>query len=387
MIYLDNSATTPMAPEVVQVMTEVMQTVVGNPSSLHGAGGKAERLVTQARQALARILDVPPASIIFTSGGTESNNLAIKGVAYRFRNRGRHLITTAVEHASVVEVYRQLERDGWQVTILPVDRQGRVDPQSVVDAVTDETVLVSVMHVNNETGTIQPIAAIGERLRTNPKVLFHVDAVQAFGKVPLQPRAWNVDLMTLSAHKFHGPKGVGLLYMREGVDLTPQVVGGGQEEGVRSGTLNVPGIAGLAKAAVWAAQSQKQMASRWADWKESWLAAADKALPGMRVNGDVSREGGAPHILSLSFPGLKSEVIVHALEEEGVIVSSKSACSSKGSKPSRILQAMGLSDEEAIGSIRISMGVMTKQAEMEQALEAMKRVIPQLQRVMKVYKT
>ncbi|MDR6224955.1 cysteine desulfurase family protein [Desmospora profundinema] len=387
MIYLDNSATTRMDPEVVQVMTDVMRNIYGNPSSLHGLGGKAERLVTQARQALARTLDVSPSSLVFTSGGTESNNLAIKGAALQFRNRGRHLITTQVEHASVYQVMKQLEQEGWNVTYLPVDSQGRVDPQAVEDAVTEETVLVSIMHVNNETGTIQPIRQIGERLRRFPKVLFHVDAVQAFGKVEVRPRQWGIDLMTLSAHKFHGPKGAGVLVIREGIRLTPLLVGGGQEEGFRSGTQNVPGIVGLAKAAVLADQRRREIGPRWAEWKEAWLKHASETLPGMRVNGDVSREGGAPHLFSLSFPGLKSEVIVHALEEEGVIVSSKSACSSKGEKPSRILKAMGLRDEEAIGSIRVSMGLMTVKNETERALEALKRVIPRLQRVMKVHES
>ncbi|PTM59360.1 cysteine desulfurase family protein [Desmospora activa] len=385
MIYLDNSATTRINPEVVRVMTDVMQNIYGNPASLHGLGGKAERLVTQARRALADTLRVSPSSLVFTSGGTESNNLAVKGAAYQFRQRGRHIVTTAVEHASVYEVMGQLKQEGWKVTVLPVDSLGRVDPQAVEEAVTEDTVLVSVMHVNNETGTIQPVQAIGERLRRYPKVLFHVDAVQAFGKVPLQPQQWGVDLMTFSAHKFHGPKGAGALYIREGVRLTPLLVGGGQEEGFRSGTLNVPGIVGLSKAAVLAEQQRLEATNRWADWKESMLEQVSETLTGMRVNGDVSRTGSAPHILSLSFPGLKSEVIVHALEEEGVIVSSKSACSSKGEKPSRILKAMGLSDEEAIGAIRISMGMDTEANDIDRVAEALKRVIPRLQQLMKVH--
>lgn len=385
MIYLDNSATTRINPEVVRVMTDVMQNIYGNPSSLHGVGGKAERLVTEARRALAAVLGVSPSSLVFTSGGTESNNLAIKGVAQQFRRRGRHVVTTAVEHASVYQVMEQLRQEGWNVTYLPVDGQGRVSPEAVEEAVTEETVLVSVIHVNNETGTIQPVQQIGERLRRYPKVLFHVDAVQAFGKVELRPQQWGIDLLTLSAHKLHGPKGVGALYIREGIPLTPQLVGGGQEEGFRSGTLNVPGIVGLSKAAVLAEQGRREAAKRWASWKESLVEKVSETLSGMRVNGEISPEGSSPHILSLSFPGLKSEVIVHALEEEGVVVSSKSACSSKGEKPSRILKAMGLSDEEAIGSIRISMGMDTEADEIEGTAAALKRAIPRLQQVMKVH--
>nr|WP_229751979.1 cysteine desulfurase family protein [Marinithermofilum abyssi] len=385
MVYLDNSATTRPDPEVIRVLSDVMENIYGNPSSLHGLGGKAERLVKQAREAVAKTLGVSPKGIVFTSGGTESNNAAIKGAAFQYQNRGRHLITTEVEHASVYEVCRQLQELGWKVTFLPVDVQGRVRPEDVEKALTSETVLVSVMHVNNEVGTVQPVQAIGSLLQAYPKVLFHVDAVQSFGKIPLRPKEWGIDLLSLSGHKFHGPKGVGCLYIREGLQLMPLLVGGGQEEGYRSGTQNVPGIAAFAKAALLAAEKGKQHAPRLYQWKMEMLQKLQSKLSGMMVNGDLSREGCAPHILSLAFPGLKSEVIVHALEEEGVFVSSKSACSSKGEKPSRVLKAMGLSDEEAVGAIRISMGLDTTQSDVEACTDALLRVIPQLQQVMKVH--
>lgn len=382
MVYLDNSATTRTDPEVIRVMADVMEKVYGNPSSLHGIGDKAHRLIGEAREAVARTLGVQPREIVFTSGGTESNNLAIKGVAEQFRNRGRHLITTEVEHPSVYQAFRQLEERGWRVTYLPVDRLGRVSEEDVEKALTEDTVLVSVMHVNNEVGTIQPVEAIGRVLRSKPKVIFHVDAVQAFGKLELDPVRWGVDLLSISGHKFHGPKGVGALYIREGLRLTPLLAGGGQEGGLRSGTENVPGIAGLAKAAI-LAQQRRETVRQWQRWKEELIQAVTSRLEGVVVNGDTTTEGGAPHILSLSFPGLKSEVIVHALEQEKVFVSSKSACSSKKETPSRVLTAMGLDDRTAIGSIRISMGYDTVESDIRQCAQALIRVIPELQRVMK----
>ncbi len=382
MVYLDNSATTRTDPEVIRVMADVMEKVYGNPSSLHGIGDKAHRLIGEAREAVARTLGVQPREIVFTSGGTESNNLAIKGVAEQFRNRGRHLITTEVEHPSVYQAFRQLEERGWRVTYLPVDRLGRVSEEDVEKALTEDTVLVSVMHVNNEVGTIQPVEAIGRVLRSRPKVIFHVDAVQAFGKVELDPVRWGVDLLSISGHKFHGPKGVGALYIREGLRLSPLLAGGEQEGGLRSGTENVPGIAGLAKASI-LAQQRRETARQWQRWKEELIQAVTSRLEGVVVNGDTTSKGGAPHILSLSFPGLKSEVIVHALEQEKVFVSSKSACSSKKETPSRVLTAMGLDDRTAIGSIRISMGYDTVESDIRQCAQALIRVIPELQRVMK----
>jgi cysteine desulfurase len=383
-IYLDNSATTKTHPEVVRVMVDVMENVFANPSSLHGLGAKAERLVDQARKVLASILACDPQEILFTSGGTESNNFAIKGVVEAYRGRGRHIITTRVEHPAVYDVCKQLEEKGWRVTYLPVDDKGRVDPDEVERAVTEETVLVSVMHVNNEVGTIQPVEEIGRRLKRFPKVLFHVDAVQSFGKIPLKPVQAGIDLMSISGHKLHGPKGVGCLYVRKSLRLEPLLAGGGQEQGLRSGTHNVPGIAGLAKAAVLAEEQREDFIRRCREWKEAFIHKVEKELPGVLFNGDLSPEGGAPYIISLSFPGLKSEVIVHALEEKGCYVSSKSACSSKLQTPSRVLKAMGRTDEEALGSIRVSMGMDTTREEVERCADLLIQVIPPLQQVMRV---
>ncbi|MBA4493237.1 cysteine desulfurase family protein [Paenactinomyces guangxiensis] len=386
MIYLDNSATTPTDPEVIEVMSDVMKQVYGNPSSLHGLGMKAERLVEQARKVVAQTLGCTPHEIIFTSGGTEANNLAIKGVAERNPERKKHLITTEAEHASVYEVFQQLKKRGCQVTYLPVDSLGRVDPEEVEKAITEETVLVSVLHVNNEVGTIQPIEEIGRRLKKYPKVTFHVDAVQSFAKIPLLPAQAHVDLLSLSAHKFHGPKGVGALYKRKNITLAPLLAGGGQEGGIRSGTYNVPGIAGLAKAIVLAQQKRSQFLQNCEVWKETLLARLKDSLHPMRANGDLTPEGGAPYIVNLSFAGLKSEVLVHALEKENLFVSSKSACSSRAEVPSRVLKAMGLNNDEAVSSIRISMGFQTKAADIDHCADVLLRVVPQYQQVMKVRK-
>ena len=294
MVYLDNGATTRPDPEVLAVMNDVLQNIYGNPSSLHGLGAMAERLLEKARQAVASTLGVNGREVIFTSGGTEANNTAIKGVALQHQGRGRHLVTTEVEHASVYQVFEQLREMGWRVTVIPVDRQGRVCPEKVEDAVTEETVLVSIMHVNNEVGTIQPIAEIGRRLAKYPKLFFHVDAIQSLGKVPLLPREWGVDLLTLSAHKFHGPKGVGCLYIKRGLALSPLIVGGGQEEGLRSGTQNMPGIAGLAKAALLAQQRHKELAARLFRWKTWLIQKVTTTLDDVVVCGDPSAQGGAP---------------------------------------------------------------------------------------------
>jgi cysteine desulfurase len=382
-IYLDNSATTPMHAEVIEVMIDVMQNIVGNPSSLHGLGMKAERLVDQARNVLASSFRCTPQEIIFTSGGTEANNLAIKGVAEQYQQRGRHLITTAVEHASVYETFQQLQQKGWEVTFLPVDAGGSVSPDVVEAAITDQTVLVSVIHVNHEVGTIQPVEEIGQRLRKYAKLLFHVDAVQSFGKIPLDLHSSGIDFLSISAHKLHGPKGVGALYIRKNRHLSPLFAGGGQERGFRAGTHHLSGIVGLAKATVMAEQRQASFLKNCQQWKERMLRRLMTQLTDFRLNGVVTATASAPYILNLSFPDVKAEVLVHALEEKDCYVSSKSACSSRDERPSRVLKAMGCTDEEAISSIRISMGLQTTLQDMEEGTEALLQVIPLYQQMMK----
>lgn len=379
MIYLDNSATTQPFPDVIRVVSEVMADVYGNPSSLHGMGLKAERLLNQAREVAAKQLDVSAEEIVFTSGGTESNNLAIKGALWAYRNRGNHVITTEVEHASVFQVFEQMEQLGFKVTYLPVDEKGRVQVEQVEQALSNDTILVSVMAVNNEIGTIQPVRRIAQLLNKRPKTLFHVDAVQAFGKVPLPDRLHGIDLLSLSGHKFHAPKGTGLLYVKKGVSLHPHIVGGGQENGLRSGTENVPGAVGLAKAMQASRMFFEENRNKWLRFKQRFVGCLSE-LPDVKINGDRSLEGSAPHIVSASFVGLKGEVLLHALEEKNVYVGTKSACSSKRHAPSRVLTACGLNEREAEGTLRISMGQFTTEDDVDQAIAALTEVVGRLRK-------
>jgi len=352
--YFDHSATTPPYPEVVKAIGEVMLQHIGNPSSLHRLGMQAEQLVTRSRQVIGQSLGVPEASILFTSGGTESNNLALKGISRSLRDRGRHLVTTAIEHASVYEACRQLEQEGYEVTYIQPDKNGIVSADAVMAAVRDDTILVSVMHVNNETGAIQPVEQIGKQLQALPKTAFHVDAVQGIGKVPFYPHKWGVDMATLSAHKLRGPKGIGLLYVREGLVLQPLMGGGAQENGLRPGTENVPLIVGTAKAIRLNMESMSGTVRHMQEVKEELIREL-LHIPSCVLNSPESLESGAPHIVNVSFPGVKSEVMLHALEQEGYYVSTQSACSSRDAKASRILKAMGVNEQLASSAIRISL--------------------------------
>jgi len=382
MVYFDYSATTPVHPDVAGSIYEVLTKYYGNPSSLHKLGVEAEKLVTRSREQMAALLQVPASTIIFTSGGTESNNMAIRGVAGMWRSRGRHIITTAVEHASVYDTCQRLAAYGFEVTVLPVDRFGRVDPKRVAEAVREDTILVSIMMVNNEVGTIQPIEQIAAELKRYPKVIFHVDAVQAAGKIPLYPGKLGVDLMSLSAHKFHGPKGIGLLYKREGLKIDPIITGGGQETGLRSGTENVPYIVGMAKAFRLAVQEQPAAYRRVSELRRALLEQiAD--IPGIELNSPRDEEKAVPHIVNISCTGMKSEVIVHALEQRGYYISSRSACSSHEHKPSRILLAMGLGEERASSGLRISLAQDHTPEQIEGLAKALRETVGELKQVMR----
>lgn len=377
MLYLDNSATTRPLDEVVDAIVEVMKVHYGNPSSLYRLGMEAEQLLNQSRTVIAQSLGVRPEWVVFTSGGTESNNLAIKGTAYSYRSRGKHLITTEIEHASVYECFRQLEEEGFRVTYLKPDSSGAVSVKAVEEALTPDTILVSIMHVNNETGVIQPIREIGEMLKNHPRILFHVDAVQSVGKIPLDPEGWGIDLLSVSAHKLHGPKGVGLLLKREGLKLRPLLAGGGQEFGIRSGTENVPLIVGMAKALRIAMERRAEHMDKLYALRDALIARL-RDIPGIRLNGVQERGKVAPHIINFSIPGLKSEVVVHALEQHGIYVSAGSACSSGDEKPSRVLLAMGLSEAEASSAIRVSLSPQLTEADMDRFIQALETVIKTL---------
>lgn len=371
-LYFDTAATTPLLPEVREAIAEVLD-VYGNPSSLHRKGMEAEERLTRARSAVIRCLGVQDGRVVFTGGGSEANNLAIFGSVRRFAQRGRHVVTTRIEHPSVLEAFRALERQGWSVTYVAPDADGVVPAERVLAAVRDDTVLVSMMHVNNETGAIQPVEAVGAALRDRPTVIFHVDGIQAFGKIPACAARAGADLYTVSGHKIGAPKGVGALWLRPGLDIEPLVYGGGQEFGLRSGTENVMGIHALGVAAERAA----------AEVETAWTqvqALCDQLLAGLQeVPNIVLRRPrqASPYIVGVSFPGLRGEVLVHAFEQEGLYVSTGSACSTRGghARGSHVLEAMGWSDEERTGSVRISLARWHTAADVEAALAVMRRQV------------
>lgn len=374
MLYMDYCATTPPWPEVVDTIAECMRKFYGNPSSLHRAGVEAEDMLIKARQVIASALKVKPNEIVFTSGGTESNNMAVKGAAAAYKGRGRHIITSSIEHASVYEAFRQLEEEGYRVTYLPVDATGAVNPEDVAKALTKDTILVSLMAVNNETGRIQPVEAVGRLLRNYPKIVFHVDAVQAMGKIRVDLKAWNADLASFSAHKFRGPKGAGFLYRREGINLVPLLAGGGQEQGLRSGTENVPVIVGMAKAVRMAAERQPGGEAYMYKLRER-LVSRLKATEGVVIHGSGNPKDMAPHVVHLSCPGYKPEVIIHALEEKEIYISTRSACASGDQLPSRVLEAMGFGREEASSGLRISFSDEHAEQDMDLLAEELNRVL------------
>lgn len=379
MLYLDNCATTPVHPEVASVIQEMLATYYGNPSSIHRLGVDAEQLVAKSRQVVAAALRVKPSEIVFTSCGTESNNLAVKGAAYANRSRGNHLITSEIEHASVYEACRQLEQEGFRVTYLPVDETGSVNPEDVRQALTDDTILVSLMHVNNEVGRIQPVAEVGKLLKDRPTVLFHVDAVQGIGKLEVRPGEWGVDLMSGSAHKLEGPKGAGLLFVREGTRLTPLLSGGGQENGLRSGTENVPFLVGMAKAVRMAVDRQPERLPYLYSLRER-LVERIRTIPGLMLNGSDRSEEMAPHVVHFSYPGMKSEVIVHALEQAGIFISTRSACASGESTPSRVLVAMGMDRERAASGLRVSFAASHTTDDIDRFADALEQIVVRMNR-------
>ncbi|PLT32270.1 cysteine desulfurase family protein [Bacillus sp. V5-8f] len=379
MIYFDNSATTKPYPEVIESFVKVSTNFFGNPSSLHGIGAQAEKLLAKARDQIAGLLNIRSSEVYFTSGGTEGNNLAIKGAALANSGKGKHIITTAIEHASVFDACHYLKNHGFEITYLPVDTIGQIDIEELKKAIRKDTILVSVMHVNNETGTIQPIEKIGKILSTFPNILYHVDHVQGVGKVPLDIKKSGIDLCTISGHKFHGLKGTGVLFIKDGTNISPLFSGGSQESKKRSGTENVAGAVALAKALRITMEHQRTGMDRMKTIRKILLEGL-RAIEGIEVN---SPRDGAPHILNFSVPGLKSEVFVHALEEDDIFVSTTSACSSKKKSPSRTVMEMFGSEKRAESIIRISLSYENEPHEAKRAIEVIHNTVKNLQKVMR----
>ena len=377
--YFDNSATTRCYPEVAEIVVKTMTEDFGNPSAMHLKGVEAEKYVREAAQILAKILKVNEKEIIFTSGGTESNNLDLFGGADANKRSGNHIITTSVEHAAVGQPAERLEQMGYEVTIVPVDHRGVVQLEALEKALRPDTILVSTMYVNNEVGAVMPVEEIAKLVHEkSPKALYHVDAIQAFGKYRIYPKKAGIDMLSVSSHKIHGPKGVGFLYINEKARIQPQILGGGQQAGMRSGTDNVPGIAGLGVAAKMVYTDFDKKIEHMYQLKER-LAEGFLKLPDVRLNGMEIREG-APQILSASFLGVRSEVLLHTLEEKGIYVSAGSACSSHKRKAAGTLSAMGMEAAQRESTLRFSFSEENTFEEVDYALEVIGQVLPMLRR-------
>lgn len=379
--YLDNSATTRCLDSAAALMAGILCTDYGNPSSLHHKGVQAEEYVRHAREVIAKTLKVTPKEIFFTSGGTESDNLALRGAAYANARQGKHLITTSIEHPAILNTMQYLEQQGFEVTYLPVDENGKIRLSDLEAAIRPDTILVSIMHTNNEIGALEPIAEAGELIkRVNPNTLFHVDAVQGYGKAKILPKRMKIDMLSVSGHKIHGPKGIGFLYVGDRVKIRPIVFGGGQERGLRSGTENVPAIAGMGKAAEEMYQNLDTDLDRMYALKQR-LAGGISTMENVRINGLCGRDS-APHVLSVSFAGVRSEVLLHALEEREIYVSAGSACASNhpDTAGSATLRAIGLPKELLNSTIRFSLSVFTTEEEIDYTVQVLHELVPMLRR-------
>lgn len=379
--YLDNSATTRCLDSAAALMAGILCTDYGNPSSLHHKGVQAEEYVRHAREVIAKTLKVTPKEIFFTSGGTESDNLALRGTAYANARQGKHLITTLIEHPAILNTMQYLEQQGFEVTYLPVDENGKIRLSDLEAAIRPDTILVSIMHTNNEIGALEPIAEAGELIkRVNPNTLFHVDAVQGYGKAKILPKRMKIDMLSVSGHKIHGPKGIGFLYVGDRVKIRPIVFGGGQERGLRSGTENVPAIAGMGKAAEEMYQNLDTDLDRMYALKQR-LADGISMMENVRINGLCGRDS-APHVLSVSFAGVRSEVLLHALEEREIYVSAGSACASNhpDTSGSATLRAIGLPKELLNSTIRFSLSVFTTEEEIDYTIQVLHELVPMLRR-------
>jgi len=380
---LDNSATTRCSDRACQLMVDLLTKDYGNPSSLHMKGIEAERFVETAKKKIAKTLRVSEKEIIFTSGGTESNNLAIIGAAMANRRAGNHIITTSIEHASVENPMEFLKEQGFEITYLSVDENGIISLEELEEAVTEQTILVSMMQVNNEIGAIEPVAEAAELIKKkNPDTLIHVDAIQSYGKMYIYPKKLGIDMLSVSGHKIHGPKGSGFLWVKEKTKLKPLILGGGQQKGMRSGTENVPAIAGLGEAAEEIYENLDEKRAHLYGLKQRFIDGIEK-LEGTHVNGKTG-EDSAPHIVSVSFEGIRSEVLLHSLEDRGIYVSSGSACSSNNhagkQKGSKTLRNIHLKENLLDSTLRFSFSVHTTEEEIDYALEVLGELLPVLKK-------
>lgn len=380
-IYLDNSATTQVFPQIAELMTQIMVEDYGNPSSMHIKGMNAEKYIKEARKTIADIMKVAEKEILFTSCGTESDNMALRGCAYANKRKGMHLITTQIEHPAILRTMEELKKEGFEITYLGVDDTGVISLKELEAAIRPDTILVSIMHVNNEIGSVQPVSEAGALIKKiNPNTLFHVDAVQSFGKFRIYPKRMNIDLLSVSGHKIHGPKGIGFLYINEKVKINPIIFGGGQQGGMRSGTESVPLIAAIGKASSMMYENLEEDVKRLYLLKKRLIDSLTE-IEGVSVNGIPKDNSlGAPHVISVSVENVRAEVLLHSLEEKGIYVSAGSACSTHKRTASDTLTAINLPKNLLDSTVRFSLSVLNTQEDIDQTVEAMKEIIIKLRK-------
>ena len=376
-VYMDYAATTPVDPRVLKVMRPYFSKKFGNTMSLHSFGREAKKALEDSREKIAKVINANPSEIIFTSGATESNNLALKGIAFANKKKGKYLIVSSIEHHCVLDSARWLEKQGFEITYLKVDKHGLVDLAELEDSIREDTILVSIMHANNEIGTIEPIKEIGKICREKG-VYFHTDAAQSFGKIPIDVKKMNIDLLTASSHKIYGPKGVGFLFIREGVEIEPLLHGGGHEFGLRSSTVNVAGIVGFAEAAEIARKEMKREAERLTKLRRK-LERGVLKIKNSHLNGHPIKR--LPNISNFWFDFIEGEALVMYLDQKGIAASTGSACSSESLEPSHVLLAIGLKPHQAQGSLRLSIGRFTSKKEVDYVLKVLPEVVERLRRI------
>lgn len=383
-VYLDHSATTPVRKEVADVVYTYLTTYFGNPSSIHSYGREAKKALEIAREQVADLIGAKPEEIIFTSGGTEADNLAIIGAAFANQKKGKHLITSAIEHHAVLDCFKYLEKQGFNVTYIPVDENGLVNSKDVANAITDQTILISIMHVNNEVGTIQPIKEIVEIAKSkNKNIIVHTDGVQSVGKIPVDVNDLNVDLLTVSSHKIYGPKGVGCLYVRKGTKIEPRYFGGGQERKRRPGTENLPGIVGFGKAAELAKQELEQEMKKLTELRDMLINGIIERIPDVKLNGDPTKR--IPGNVNVSIRYIEGEALLLSLDMKGIAASSGSACTSGSLDPSHVLLAMGIPHEIAHGSLRMTLGRDNTKEDIQYVLDTLPEIVKKLRAMSPLY--